>query len=415
VTAARGPSPAPVRVLLCEGNTDGTIGGSYFSLLYLVEGFKGSGYQPAVVFHREHALLARYSECAEVHVMERRRPVRLLTLDSRFRQRHPALSAPVRLLQRGVNFLGFAATVVQYARFLVNQRIALLHLNNSVTRAHDWMLAALLTRTPCVVHERGINDQFPSLARLLAPRLSAVICISDAVRCNLLEHRVSRSNLHVIVNGLDPERVKPERSREIVLRSLGIADHQQIVGMVGNIREWKGQEVLVRALPAILARVPDVVCLFVGAATEADQPYAKRLRSIVADLSLGDHVVFAGYSANVADFLNVVNVAVHASVLPEPFGRVLLEAMAMEKPVVGSRSGAVPEIVDHGVTGYTFAPGDVDALASCVIDLLERPSAARAFGAAGHARLLERFSITANVSRTLRLYDEILSTPEIRR
>ena len=203
--------------------------------------------------------------------------------------------------------------------------------------------------------------------------LSAVICISEAVRANLLEHRVAAGNLRVIENGLDPAQVAPRSTPEDVRRSLGIDERSRVIGLVGNIKEWKGQEVVVRALPAIIARVPEVVCLFVGAASEPDRRYEARLRELISRLGLERHVVFTGYREHVADFLNVMEVPIHASILPEPFGRVLLEAMAMRKPMVGSRAGAVPEIIEHGVTGYTFAPGDSDELASYVIDLLERP------------------------------------------
>jgi len=413
VTAAAVPPQAEIRVLHCEGNTDGTIGGSYFSLLFLIQGLKGTRYRPFVVFHRANPLQPRFTEAgADVLVLEKRPPIRFRAVDSAFRRRHPVVAVPVVLLQRALNFARFLATVLQFARLLRTQRIGLLHLNNSVTGSHEWMLAALVTRTPYVVHERGINERFSFLARLLAPRASAVICISQAVRANLVEHRVALDNLRVIENGLDPAEVAPRSAPEDVRRSLGIDERSRVIGIVGNIKEWKGQEVVVRALPAILARVPPVVCVFVGSASEPDRAYEASLRDLISHLGLDAHVIFTGYREHVADFLNVMEVPIHASILPEPFGRVLLEAMALRKPVVGSRAGAVPEIIEYGVTGYTFAPRDSDELSSHVIDLLERPSAARAFGEAGYARLLERFSITANVSRTLRLYDELLAMPE---
>ncbi len=414
--AATVPSPADVRVLYCEGNTDGTIGGSYFSLLFLIQGLKGSRYRPYVVFHRANRLQPRFVEAgADVRVLEKRPPFRCGVVDSAFGRRHPVLVAPTRLFQRALNFARFLASVFERAVLLRRLRVGLLHLNNSVTRSHEWMLAALLTRTPCVVHERGINERFSFLARRLAPRAAAVVCISNAVRTNLVEYGVAEANLRVIQNGLDPAQVAPRRSPEDVRRSLGIDPRRRVIGLVGNIKAWKGQEVVVRALPAIIARVPETVCLFVGSASEPDRGYEAGLRELISRLGLDRHVVFTGYCEHVADFLNVMEVPLHASILPEPFGRVLLEAMAMRKPMVGSRAGAVPEIIEHGVTGYTFAPGDSNELASYVIDLLERPSAARAFGEAGYARLLERFSIAANVSRTVRLYDGLLAAPGGRR
>jgi len=405
VTRRLPPQEASRTVLFCEGNTDGTIGGSYFSLLYLVAGLRETIYHPVVIFHREHELLQRYRECAEVEVIPRRRPVHLVRESPTSRR---VILVPMRLLQRSLNAFRFLATVKDYASMLRRRRVALVHLNNSVTRSHEWIWAALITRTPCVVHERGINDRFSALTRWLAPHLSAVICISEAVRRNLLDHGVTRENLRVIENGLDPREIRAGRSPQAIRRGLGLTADQPVIGLVGNIKAWKGQEVVVRSLPAVVAGIPKVACLFVGAISDADRNYFHELQQLTQTLGVADRVVFTGPTESVADYLSVMDLAIHASVAPEPFGRVLLEAMAMKLPVVGSRGGAVPEIVQHGVTGLTFAPGDSAELASHVVALLQDGTRARVMGEAGYARLCANFHISRNIARTIQLYEEIL-------
>jgi glycosyltransferase involved in cell wall biosynthesis len=103
-------------------------------------------------------------------------------------------------------------------------------------------------------------------------------------------------------------------------------------------------------------------------------------------------------------------VQVHASIAPEPFGRVLLEAMALEKPVVASGDGAVPEILVDGQTGYLFPPNDSDALAGKLSTLLGDPAMVESMGRAGRARLEAEFSITRNVAETQKLYDRLLAS-----
>jgi glycosyltransferase involved in cell wall biosynthesis len=401
----------PARVVYVEGNTDGTIGGSYFSLLFLVQGLDRARYEPIVVFQREHALWSRFEATAAVRLEPKPQPFR-------FASRARAATSPVRwlalplgVLQSAANVLLFLATAGRYARLLRRERADLLHLNNSITRTHDWMLAARLARVPCVVHERGINDRFPFPTRALTPGLGAVFCISQAAYDNLRAHGFDARNLHTVPNGLDPAEVRPARSADAVRASLGIAADRPIIGVVGNVREWKGQDVLIRALPAIRARVPGIACLLVGTATHGDAAYMARINRRIADERLEPHVFLTGYTDNVADYLNVMDVAVHTSITPEPFGRVLLEAMAMRKPVVGSGDGAVPEIVAHGETGYTFTPGDPDDLAGKILDLLEHPARARDFGEAGHRRLIAEFHVDRNVERTCAIYDRVLSPP----
>jgi glycosyltransferase involved in cell wall biosynthesis len=397
-------------LLYVEGNVDGTIGGSYYSLLYLVEGLKGTSYSPSVIFHRDHPMLGQFGPvCDRVEVVRLRQPVRLLGPPGSFRRRHGTVRRPAAALQRVLNAGGFAATTLQFARVLREWHADLLHLNNSVATGHEWMLAALLTRTPYVIHQRGVTEPLRFPAVPLARRAAAVVCISRAVRNDLAARGVC-ANLRLIENGLDPSRFVPRRPGEEVRRELGIAGGRPIIGLVGNVREWKGQDVLVRALPAIVQKVPDVVCLFVGAATEQDREYVELLKRSIEAHGLQDHVRFTGYQQNVADYVNVMDVAVHASVLPEPFGRVALEAMALRKPVVCSREGGVAEVVEHGVTGYTVPPAEPGALVDPIVGLLQNPAEARALGEAGFVRLVKHFHISRNVKRTLELYDTIVGT-----
>ena len=393
----------PARVLHVEGNLDGTIGGSYFSLLYLASGLDRRRFDPHVVFHRPNPLEGAFQEAGL--------STQVFPAPGTFNL--PGATVPVigrvtGLVQKTINSGRFLAQAWRCRGLLRRERIDLLHLNNSLNRSHAWMIGARLAGVPCVVHERGINHRFPRIVRTLAPRVDAVICISQAVRDNLVDRGITSHNLHVIPNGLDPARVVPARSPAAIREAIGARPDQPIIGLVGNIKEWKGQDVLVKALPAILAVVPDVRCVFVGDTAASDKPYEVEVRKIADELGVASSIVFTGYQKDVASFVNVMDVAVHASVAPEPFGRVLLEAMALRKPVVGSRSGAVPEIVVHDETGFTFEPGNAAALADGIVALLTDPARARRMGDAGHARLESTYHIRLNVDRTMTLFDAVL-------
>jgi glycosyltransferase involved in cell wall biosynthesis len=153
---------------------------------------------------------------------------------------------------------------------------------------------------------------------------------------------------------------------------------------------------------------PSVRCLLVGATAPADQTFEDELRNLVMALGLNEHVVFAGFHRNVMDVLMLADVVVHASILPEPFGRVILEAMACRKPVIATKAGGVPEIIDEGRTGLMFPPGDCEALAAAILDLLADRARAARFGEAGFQRVNERFHIARNAEQTVRLYDQLL-------
>jgi glycosyltransferase involved in cell wall biosynthesis len=397
--------PRRVNVLYCENNTDGTIGGSYYSLLFLIKGLDQSRYRPIVVFYTDNSLIDAYRRAgAETLVWPRAVP---FTFGTRL---NPKALRPVALaLQKALNVVqGFLRPALRRAWFLVTRRISLVHLNNSVLHSHDWMLAAQLTGTPAVTHERGINNRFPPAARYFGRRLGAVICISEAVRLNMIERGANLGNLRTIHNGLDPDALLFQTPPAELRARLNVPADAPLIGMIGNIREWKGQETVIRALARVHREFPNLRCVLVGDTAPGDREYGEKLRALVAAEGLDQHVIFAGFQQYVADFLTMFDIVVHASVLPEPFGRVVLEAMACRRPVIGSRAGGITEIIDEGVTGLTFPAGDDAQLAAAVLRLLRDPREARCMGERGRERLVNHFTIASNVAATQQIYESLI-------
>jgi glycosyltransferase involved in cell wall biosynthesis len=396
------------RVLYCESNVDGTIGGSHYCLLYLVENLDQAQFEPIVVFHQDHPLVERFRESAETHVLELPTPFTFGPLRRGFGKRHRLLALPLTLVQRTINLRGWIKLVRSYARFMRERKIRIVHLNNSIIRHHDWMAAALMTGTPCLTHERGINRWYSPASKFLSRRLHGVISMSQSIRDFMVAGGVDVSNVHVMYDGINPAKLRREKDADAVRAALGLAPQRPVVGIVGNVRHWKGQEVVIRAAGRLVKRYPDLACLIVGATAPVDAPYEERLRTLVRDEGLGANVIFCGYQKFPADFVNVMDVVIHASVEPEPFGMVVLEAMGMRKPLVGSRAGGVPEMVVEGVTGYTFPPGDDEALATRLDELLSDPARARAMGEAGHARVVADFSVEKYADEVEAFYHEML-------
>lgn len=401
---------APSKILYCEGNTDGTVGGSYFCLLYLVKGLDRRRYEPIVVFHTAHALLADFHE-AGVRTYIWPKPDPFMFGDRLCRR--PGVVLLIQkaglLVQKLLNFLRlFFFPALAHTWFLMREGVKIVHLNNTIQYNHDWMLAARLARIKCVVHERGINGSFLSAAKHFARRLDAVICISNAVRENLHEKGLDYGNLVMIHDGMDPYGIRTQTPPDVLRAAYGIQPGAFVVGMVGNIKEWKGQHTVIRAIDRVRRGFPSVRCIFVGETGPEHLEYGRGLRELVSALGLDHHIIFAGYQKHVADYLMMFDVVIHASVSPEPFGMVILEAMACKKPVVGARSGAIPEIIQEGETGLTFCPGDYEQLAGAIVRLLGDPQSASALGRKGFDRLVNEFHISRNVESIQRLYENVL-------
>jgi glycosyltransferase involved in cell wall biosynthesis len=164
------------------------------------------------------------------------------------------------------------------------------------------------------------------------------------------------------------------------------ANADRTIGVFGRITRWKGHDVVVRAL----ARVPNVSAIFVG--EEEDCGYADELRWLGRELNVQDRIRFLGFRQDVAELMRSVSCVVHASAAPEPFGRVVVEAMLAGRPVIATDAGGVGEIIEHDVSGLLVRPGNADALASAIGRIFDHPAKARAMAERGHQRATQMFS-----------------------
>ena len=387
----------PARVLYCESSADSTIGGSHYCLLYLLEHLDRARFEPTVVFYEAHALLSRFEAAADTIIHPKDRPVQW-----------SGAGGLLSWLGRGVNFAKFLAVVAGHVAFLRRHRIDLVHLNNSITRHQDWMLAARLAGTPCVVHERGLSERYSVRDRGYARRVDLIIPMSAWIRDHMVARGVDAGNIRVMYDGLDPALVKVTSPAAAMRASWHLPPAARVVGIVGNVRPWKGQETVVKAVIEVVRSVPDVVCFFVGATTSADEDYLAGMKRLVADAGIEQHVRFTGYQKDVPNFINMMEVLIHASVAPEPFGMVVLEGMAQRKPVIGSRAGGPVEMIVEGETGFTFPPGDAAALAVAVRDLLGDRDRARRMGEAGYQRLVNVFTMARYMEDIHGAYEAVL-------
>ena len=405
------------RILYIESNADGTVGGSHFSLLFLIEGLNKDIYEPIVAFYQDNYLISRYESAGgRVIMMKKCKPLNIYEIFpklkgiAKYSLPNLCIVAPLKILQKIVNYiLTFVLPSFKCLAILKKEKIDLIHLNNTLLRPQEWILASLFTKAKVVAHERGINNDFPNQSRFWARFLKAIICISDAVKKNLLKHGFPERQLHRIYNGLDPDKFPVRRNKEDVLKELGIANGTPVIGIVGNIKEWKGQETVIRATKYVRAGYPDIRCLIVGGVSNSDMYYLDFLKDIVKSENLEDSVIFTGSRKDVPDLMNCLSVLIHASIEAEPFGRTLLEGMALRKPIISTSIGAPLEIVIDGKTGILVSPGRPEEMAAAILKILSDRSLAEEMGNAGYERLLREFSLKKNVELTENLYGSVLS------
>jgi glycosyltransferase involved in cell wall biosynthesis len=183
------------------------------------------------------------------------------------------------------------------------------------------------------------------------------------------------------------------------------------VGMAGRVTRWKGQHVLVEAARRLAERFPDMEFHVAGESPPGDGAYQAALRETIADLDLERRFVFHGNVKDIYAFMAEMDLLVHCSVEPEPLGRVIQEAMALGKPVIAARGGAVEEICTADQDALVIEPGRADLLAGAIERLARDPSLAARLGANARATLERRFDISQVAARVRTLYAETLAAP----
>lgn len=386
------------RILYVETNEDDTVGGSHKALFDLVTHLDRGRFEPVVLFYRRNSFSQLLADAGVEtgHLEEVRAAER------------------AAFMTRGKVGKSFAVLGAIRARAgsIRAHRADLIHVINSPRVASDdWLPAAKLVGVPCVASEMlmaTLSAPGPIRRRLIR-RFDRILPVSGQQERLMRDLGVNERRITRIYHGIDSQglRAKASRPPQELRRELGVVDGQVLVAMVANIREWKGQHVLLEAL----AELPEgsrkrVHAVFAGSTTEADRPYRVRLEDLVRSHGLEDQVSFLGFRSDAPDLLHGADVAVHASVEPEPGGVVVLEAMALGTAVIASDTGGQAEVITPEC-GIVFEAGNARELARHLLALVEEPERRRRLGNAARERM-QGFSIARNADETQRVYEELL-------
>ena len=311
------------------------------------------------------------------------------------------------------------------ARLIRRYRVDLVHARS---RAPAWSArwAARRTGTPFVTTWHGVYaENVPFKRRYNAVMASGdrVIAISRFVAERVASrYGVGPDRLRTIPRGADTALFDPEAVRGDRIHAL--ARHWQlpdtapgqsaVIMLPGRVTAWKGHALLLDALALLRAQHPalDWVCVLVGPSGDGRRSFGSVLARQADRLGLRGRLRFAGHCADMPAALALADLVVVPSLRPEPFGRAVVEAQAMRRPVLAAAHGAALETVEPGVTGYAFPPGDAPALAALLGYVLSLPPEERArMGAAARARVLSHYTMQAMQQATLDVYEELLRHP----
>ena len=318
-----------------------------------------------------------------------------------------------------------AATIATTARDL---GAALIH-SNTVRATVYATLAARLASVPLVWHMRDfwLSEAEPAtkwpdrMSKVILSRMATMVLTNSRA---VARHLPNSPKLSVLYNGIDlshfdqahiapANRAVANRAaanKTLVCKAAGFPSQAPIVGMIGRVRPWKGQDTFLQMAGELAATAPDCRFLVVGGDPfQVRDEYEASLMAMCTQLRLDDRVHWTGQMEDVRPWLEAMDIFVHPGA-PEPFGLVNIEAMAMGKPVVAFAQGALPEIVAHDETGLLVAPGDTAALTKSVARLLRDPNLSQRMGRSGRQRVESHFRIERTVANLDSFYQQLLGS-----
>lgn len=307
-------------------------------------------------------------------------------------------------------------TLLSLRRFSEDQKISIIH-----THGYKSNLYALAASIGKKVHlittcHNWLGDDpkmrfYGWLDKFFLNRFGRVIAVSDSLKQEILRHNISPRKVLTIYNGIDVDRFNQQKKSDCIRREFGIDESCKVIGTVGRLSEEKGHVYLLQGAKKVLKKYPRVVFLIVG-----DGPLRRHLEANSSQLaerriakagSFEAPIIFTGVRTDMPAIYSLMDIFILPS-LTEGLPMVLLEAMASETPVVATKVGAVPKVVEHDNSGLLIPKGDVNALTKAIIDLLANPQKAHFLAKNAYEKVRTEFSSQKMAERYAEVYKEVL-------
>ncbi|RMH71856.1 MAG: glycosyltransferase family 1 protein [Gemmatimonadetes bacterium] len=308
---------------------------------------------------------------------------------------------PVVLLE---NAIGTLPILFELKKIVRIESIELIHVN-TLKGVFYGALISWICRIPMIWHMRDYFTWYSPLQKCLFRFYgffsTRIIVNSKQAMQYLMKLPLSSSKMVCIYNGVDLsrfERIKPRSKNR----------NAPVLGAMGRLVPHKGFHFIIEAMPRILEVFPMATLIIAGEDPTPDHTYYNDLISRVNRLRLASHVRFEGFVNNPITLYQQIDLFVHTP-LNEPFGRVIIEAMAAKVPVVASNVGGIPEIITEGLNGMLVPAGNPDSLAETVITLLQSKDIQSKLIQNACQTIQQQFTIQAHVSQVQHLYFQMLN------
>lgn len=380
-------------------------GGPGKSLFYILKYMDKTKIIPLVLIPKEEVFSERLREEgieAQI-IVDKKFPENVLSPRFNINNKNPgawlrrvstALSVTLNVFDLFLLFLGSTF-------WLRKRKVDVIYCNGTVAKIVGAVIGTF-NLFPVIWHVRNIQQtkalRFTMNFLSLSPAVKKIICVSKATAG---QFRFTSEKISVIYNGIDADEFDPQKTTGVLKAEYNVPEGTIIVGSSGRVVPRKGYEHFIQAALTVRNKLGTGEASGVKFVLVGDTPYYFRenhldyLRDLVKDLNLEDMFIFTGHKDDVKPYLKDFDVFVIPSNYPDPFPRVVIEAMSFAIPVVGYRVGGIQEAIEHGVTGFLNEPGNNMQMADSIISLIADRSLRLSMGLAGRERVIKNFSAEA--------------------
>lgn len=401
----------PKRILYVENGIG--YGGAIICLRHLIRNLDRTRYTPIVVtgrtgpHYREIANEARWQHIPDRHIdiVGAHRKIDTDTWPDKI----PALRFVInQILARTddiANFLPFFLRLLWTARRL---KADLIHANNEPLCNRAALMVAKILQIPAVCHVRGDQDgsRLMKWAFSLPDRFVSVShWVSNSMQVKL---QVPAQKIDVIYDGIELEKLNLNADGTAFRKQHHIGENDFAVGLIGLLIPWKGQEIFLDAAQLLRDKIPNLKMLIVGGTPNECRPYEQMLNQRVLDEGLDDIVVFTGHVSQMEAAYNGLDIVVSASTSPEPLGTVVIECMAMGRPLIGPNHGGAAEMMVHDKTGLLFTPKDPTSLAKQIERYYKDNELRAVLGKNARKHALLTFAVETHAEKVQSVYAQLV-------
>jgi len=303
--------------------------------------------------------------------------------------------------------------IFKFIKLIKKLKIDLIHTHQDLNYSKPEIIAAKLLGVPSICHLHAYT-RLNAFDLIFSHLVDCYIYISRDIE---RYHRSKGKPIHkgtIVYNGVELDRFNSLQRDDGKEPTAGAYKSGRRIGIIGRIDFWKGHDYFINALPTIRDRFPEFKALIVGEVARNDnyvrnRRYLESLQRLVASLKLENTVTFTGHRDDISGIMANLDILVHASSKPEPFGLVIIEGMASGKPVIATAAGGVLEIIQDNENGLLVPCQDSQAIARAIIELLTDKEKADKIAASGRKTVAEKFTSHKQIFHIENLYQRVLT------